>query len=159
MSEWFYGTCVTCNFIYVHKTSVAVPALSFTKLTVHNSIMCRSLRANFIWMRQYVWKIWTGIHLYPYVKYGFHCTSICEHHDHSNFCVCLYQILSILGGKYHVYPSVKYKWHSDDVRKISCIPLSKVQMALRRCSQHSSLLQNYLYSISWKSDTPFSCWY
>jgi hypothetical protein len=116
MSEWFYGTCVMCNFIYVRKISVAVPALSFTKLTVHNSIMCRSLIPNFIWMRQNVCKIWKGIHLYPCVQYGFSCTSICEH-DHSNFCVCLYQILSKLGGKYHVYPSVKYDCHWDDVHQ------------------------------------------
>jgi hypothetical protein len=124
MSEWCYGTFV-CNFIDVHKTSVAVPALSFTKLTVHNRIMCRSLVPNFIWMRQYVcvcvcvcmWTIWTGIHLYPCVEYSLRCTSICEHRDQSTFCVCLYQILSKLGGKYHVYPSVKYDCHWDDVHK------------------------------------------
>ena len=103
MSEWFYGTCITCHFIYVHTTSVAVPALSFTKTQDaqqhYVQIAYTKLHLNET--------IWTGIHLYPYVKYGIRCTSIWEHHDYSNFCVCLFQILSKLDkkcGKYHVYP-------------------------------------------------------
>jgi hypothetical protein len=119
MSEWCYGMCVVCNFIDVHKTSkCGCPCAKLHK--THSAqqnyvqISCTKLHLN---ETICVWKIWTGIHLYPCVKYGFRCTSIYEHHDQPNFCVCLYQILSKLGGKYHVYPSVKYDCHWDDVHK------------------------------------------
>jgi hypothetical protein len=113
MSEWFYGTCIMCNFIYVHKISVAVPAPSFTKTQdaqqhyvqiAYTKLHLNMDRCSFIPL----YKVWLSLHQYLGASR-------------------LFKFLCMLVPNF-----IQIGWK---MWKISCILLSKVRLSLRWCSQ------------------------